>query len=86
MTLLAALILGGCSMNSFVIDPSLIPDALDEVPIAVDRVVRSVQAIDGSFTGSSFSEEHPKTMPDKLEAGTPNIHGIAGLNASLKLL
>ncbi|UUV16807.1 aminotransferase class V-fold PLP-dependent enzyme [Fusobacteria bacterium ZRK30] len=40
----------------------------------------------GGSGSHSFSEEHPKTMPDKLEAGTPNIHGIAGLNASLKYI
>jgi len=40
----------------------------------------------GGSGSHSFSEKHPKTMPDKLEAGTPNIHGIAGLNASLKYI
>jgi len=40
----------------------------------------------GGSGSYSFSEEHPKTMPDKLEGGTPNIHGIAGLNASLKYI
>jgi len=40
----------------------------------------------GGSGSHSFSKEHPQTMPDKLEAGTPNIHGIAGLNASLKYI
>jgi cysteine desulfurase family protein len=37
----------------------------------------------GSF---SHSEALPETMPDRFEAGTPNLPGIAGLNASLKWL
>jgi len=39
-------ILGGCSMNNFVIDPSFIPEIIDEMPAAVDRVIRSIQSID----------------------------------------
>lgn len=31
----------------------------------------------------TFSKEHPKDMPDALEAGTLNCHGIAGLRAAL---
>lgn len=34
----------------------------------------------------TFMEEHPKEMPEALEAGTMNIHGLAGLEASLKWL
>lgn len=37
----------------------------------------------GSF---SDSEEQPEYLPDKFEAGTPNIPGIFGLNAALKYL
>ena len=40
----------------------------------------------GGSGSHSFDHDHPKIMPDKLEAGTPNIHGIAGLNASLKYI
>lgn len=32
---------------------------------------------------SSFDKNHPSKMPDLLEAGTPNGHGILSLNASL---
>ena len=32
----------------------------------------------------SFDKEQPRFMPELLEAGTINAHGIAGLNASLK--
>ena len=34
----------------------------------------------------SFDKEQPQFMPELLEAGTINAHGIAGLNASLKYL
>ncbi len=40
----------------------------------------------GGSGSHSFEKDHPKEMPDRLEAGTPNIHGIAGLNASLKYI
>lgn len=32
----------------------------------------------------TYNKSHPKEMPTRLEAGTLNSHGIAGLNASLK--
>lgn len=31
----------------------------------------------------SFAKEHPDMMPNVFEAGTANIHGLAGLNASV---
>ncbi|TXJ33576.1 aminotransferase class V-fold PLP-dependent enzyme [Brachyspira aalborgi] len=34
----------------------------------------------------SYSKTHPKDMPTRLEAGTLNGHGIAGLNASLEFI
>ena len=38
-------------------------------------------------TGSmSSSLEQPETLPDKYESGTPNLPGIAGLNAGLKFV
>jgi cysteine desulfurase / selenocysteine lyase len=38
-------------------------------------------------TGSSSSHElQPTLMPDRLEAGTPNLPGLAGLHASLKFI
>lgn len=37
----------------------------------------------GSF---SYSKHHPDTMPDALEAGTLNSHGIAGLLAGLNFI
>lgn len=32
----------------------------------------------------SYDEEHPSKMPESLEAGTLNCHGIAGLNAAIE--
>lgn len=34
----------------------------------------------------SFDHEHPKAMPEHLEAGTLNVHGIAGLGGALHYL
>lgn len=34
----------------------------------------------------TYDHEHPKEMPTRLEAGTLNMHGIAGLRAALKHL
>ena len=40
----------------------------------------------GGTGSSSDSEEMPSFMPDRLEAGTPNLPGIAGLGAALSWL
>ena len=45
---LITLILGGCSMNNFVLDPTIINGVIDEMPATVNKVVRSIQAIDPS--------------------------------------
>ena len=37
----------------------------------------------GSGTGT-FLKTHPKSMPELLEAGTPNAHGLAGLLAGIE--
>lgn len=34
----------------------------------------------------SYSREHPVQMPEALEAGTQNVHGLAGLRAALEYL
>ena len=34
----------------------------------------------------TFDKEHPEVMPTRLEAGTLNAHGIAGLNAGVKFV
>lgn len=41
---------------------------------------------EGGSGHNSSSKKHPKTMPLKFEAGTPNYLGIAGFNASLRYL
>ena len=42
--------------------------------------------LSGGSGFDSFSHRHPSKMPEMLEAGTLNGHGIAGLNGSLKYL
>ena len=42
--------------------------------------------LSGGSGFDSFSHVHPYKMPEMLEAGTLNGHGIAGLNGSLKYL
>ncbi|HSQ88229.1 aminotransferase class V-fold PLP-dependent enzyme [Romboutsia sp.] len=52
-----------------------------------DRLVNEISTfIDGGTGSLSEHEVHPVYMPDKFEAGTLNIPGIYGLNASLKYL
>ena len=42
--------------------------------------------LSGGSGFDSFNHEHPCRMPEMLEAGTLNGHGIAGLNGSLKYI
>ena len=52
-----------------------------------DRLVKIIPSLIDGGTGSLSEEEsQPTYMPDKYEAGTPNIPGIFGLNASIKYL
>lgn len=52
--------------------------------------VKSGIEIKSLLTGGSgvltFEKEHPKQMPEALEAGTLNAHGLAGLSAALDFL
>ena len=51
------------------------------------RLAEQLEPLLSGGTGSvSHTEELPRTMPDRFEAGTPNLPGIAGLNSSLKWL
>ena len=44
-------------------------------------------SVEGSGSGiHSFDREHPKAMPEHLEAGTMNVYGIAGLGGALDYL
>jgi selenocysteine lyase/cysteine desulfurase len=40
--------------------------------------------IEGGTGSYSHVETQPEDMPDKFESGTPNLPGIAGLNAAIK--
>ncbi|HWR61219.1 MAG TPA: aminotransferase class V-fold PLP-dependent enzyme [Clostridia bacterium] len=52
-----------------------------------DSLAKAVEPYITGGTGSfSDSEEQPEYLPDKFEAGTPNLPGIFGLNAALKYL
>lgn len=65
-------LLGPQGIGGFIIDDNLIPH---------------VEPLIQGGTGSRSDEElQPDYMPDKFEAGTPNLPGIFGLNASLKYL
>lgn len=52
-----------------------------------DRLANAMSPFITGGTGSfSDSEEQPEYLPDKFEAGTPNIPGIFGLNAALRYI
>lgn len=52
-----------------------------------DELAKELSTLMEGGTGSlSDTELQPSYMPDKFEAGTPNIPGIYGLNAALKYL
>jgi len=55
--------------------------------ITNDKLATLIEPLIEGGTGSLSEQEiQPYYMPDKFEAGTPNIPGIFGLNASLKYL
>lgn len=55
--------------------------------IVNDKIAAAMSPFICGGTGSdSENEEQPEYMPDKFEAGTPNIPGIFGLHAALKYL
>lgn len=41
---------------------------------------------EGGTGGDSLLEEQPPHLPDRLEAGTPNVSGIAGLKAAVEFI
>lgn len=55
--------------------------------ILKEHMIQKLNPLISGGTGSiSHTELVPEFMPDRFEAGTPNIPGIIGLNASLKWL
>ncbi len=51
--------------------------------ILADKMSTLIEGGTGSLSDTEFQPEY---MPDKFEAGTPNIPGLYGLNASLKYI
>lgn len=62
------------------------PQGIGGFAITEDFADKVFPLIDGGTGSRSDSEEQPDFMPDKFEAGTPNIPGIFGLNAALRFI
>jgi cysteine desulfurase / selenocysteine lyase len=61
------------------------PPGIGGLVIADDVDVGKIEPLLCGGTGSrSESEEQPDDLPDKFESGTPNLAGIAGLQAGLR--
>jgi len=61
------------------------PPGIGGLVIADDVNVGEIEPLLCGGTGSrSESEEQPDDLPDKFESGTPNLAGIAGLQAGLR--
>lgn len=54
--------------------------------LAVNSSVLPESLIQGGTGSRSASLEQPQTLPDKYESGTPNLPGIAGLNAGIRFV
>lgn len=54
--------------------------------LCVRKNVEIRPLLSGGSGIETFQKEHPKTMPTRLEAGTLNSHGIAGLLAGVRYL
>lgn len=55
--------------------------------LITDKLASHLESlIEGGTGSSSESEEQPPYLPDKFEAGTPNIPGIFGLHKALKFI
>ena len=62
----------------------LVPQGTGALLINSDIEVKQLK--EGGTGSQSASLDHPNFYPDKLEAGTHNLPGIAGLNAGLKYI
>lgn len=54
--------------------------------LCVARDIEVAPFAEGGSGVHSFDERHPRFMPDALEAGTANAHGLAGLAAGIAYL
>lgn len=54
--------------------------------LIVSRAVEIPPMLEGGSGTHSFDERHPRFMPESLEAGTVNAHGLAGLAAGVSYL
>ena len=54
--------------------------------LAINSDILPESLTQGGTGSMSSSLEQPETLPDKYESGTPNLPGIAGLNAGLKFV
>ncbi|BBM35915.1 aminotransferase class V-fold PLP-dependent enzyme [Pseudoleptotrichia goodfellowii] len=54
--------------------------------IYVKEGIELIQTKVGGSGTHTYEKDHPSEMPERLEAGTLNGHGIAGLNAALDFL
>ncbi|MDD4378063.1 MAG: aminotransferase class V-fold PLP-dependent enzyme, partial [Eubacteriales bacterium] len=54
--------------------------------LLINNDIELRQLKEGGTGSQSSSLEHPNFYPDKLEAGTHNLPGIAGLNAGIKYI
>ena len=60
------------------------PQGTGGIYVKDESVIRPL--LSGGSGFDSFNHKHPQKMPEMLEAGTLNGHGIAGLNGSLKYI
>ena len=92
------LLIVDCAQSAGLIDIDVERYAIDCLCFTGHKALLALQGIGGIYIReglnpkaikvggsgfSSFDKNHPSKMPDALEAGTPNGHGILSLNASL---
>lgn len=62
------------------------PQGIGALLLTDEAAVQLDPLVSGGTGSMSDSEEIPETLPDRFEAGTPNLPGIMGLHASLAWL